>query len=478
MSSSNSNLSLPSVLKIQPMSTIQSMNIETNQLDPVVINQSFARFVMERKGILDVGSTFTFSVHPTDPTGNNACFLPVKTGIHSLIKRAVLKVGTKIIATTDDYAYYQTIKRAFKTNEEKSQKDLVKVGSCDVMEPNNQGTGLYQMKSVVYSTAGTGLIDPSVRLTTSETECPIFSIKLSELFPMMKNIQLPLYLLADNVSVELSFTQQPAGTTGKIALFSNGYAGGTGIKVGTENCKFLADYLTYENERMDQTARLVMSDTGLVLPYEDIQLTSSNIPPIVPNPVGTNVVAQQVNRDLGLSGRNVRSILVHDHKNITNPLVGVYSADAYDVPDAYNWRINDKLVYSRDVINEARKSNQLSEVFSTNINCLNAEYSVDVLTDKLQPHQPKNQNLVINNTTQGVDQQEVQGTCHFEGVDLSVSPLNIPGAGMKVGQKPIEHLRTIYRTASPGENDARELRYFALVERLLTIKGGQVFVSA
>ena len=473
-----SGQSLPSVLNVQPMATVQTMNIETNQLDPVVINQTFARFVLERKGILDVGSTFTFSVHPTDPAGNNNCFLPVKTGIHSLIKRAVLKVGTKVLATTDDYGYYQTIKRAFKTNEEKSQKDLVKVGSCDVMQPDNQGTGFYQMKSVVYSTAQTGLIDPSVRLTVSETECPIFSIKLSELFPMMRNIQLPLYLLAENVSVELSFTQQPAGTTGKIALFNSAYAGTTGMKIGTENCKFLADYLTYENERMDQTARLVMSETGLSMPYEDIQLTSSNIPPVAPNPAGTTVVSQTVNRDLGLSGRNVRNILVHDHKVYNNPLVGQYSSDAYEKPDSYNWRINDKLIYSRDVVSESRKANQLSDVFSTNINCLNAEYSFDLLTDKLQPHQPLNQNLVINNTTQGVDQQEVQGTCHFEGVDLSVSPLNIPGAGMKVGQKPVEHLRTIYRTSSPGQNDARELRYFSTVERLMTIKNGSVFVSA
>ena len=250
------------------------------------------------------------------------------------------------------------------------------------------------------------------------------------------------------------------------------------MKVGTENCKFLADYLTYTNEKMDETARLVMSETGLSMPYEDIQLTSSNIPPVQPTPLGTNVVAQNVNRQLGLSGRNVRSILVHDHRVNPNPLVGQYSSDAYNKPDSYNWRINDKLVYSRDVVSESRKANQLSDVFSTNINCLNAEYSLDLLTDKLQPHQPKNQELVIDNTTQGVDQQEVQGTMHFEGVDLSVSPLNIPGAGMKVAQKPVEHLRTIYRTASPGQNDARELRYFSTVERLLTIKNGAVFVSS
>ena len=105
--------SLPDVLNVKPLPTIQTMNVETNTLDPIVINQSFCRFVLEKKGILDVGSTITFSVHPVT-AGSNKCFLPIKTGIHSLIKRAVLKVGTKTIANSDEYAYYQTMKRAFK----------------------------------------------------------------------------------------------------------------------------------------------------------------------------------------------------------------------------------------------------------------------------------------------------------------------------------------------------------------------------
>jgi hypothetical protein len=471
-----SNQSLPDVLNVQPIPSIQTMNIETNQLDPIVINQNFARFVLEKKGILDVGSTFTFSVHPTDTAnGNGKAFLPVKTGIHSLIKRAVLKVGTKVLATSDDYAYYQTMKRAFKTNEEKSQKDLVKVGSTDVLEPDNQGTGEYQMKSLIYSDAATGTIDPSLVLTVSETECPVFSIKLSELFPMMKNIQLPLYLIAEHVSVELTFNTQASNQVGIIACFEDGYGDGTGIKVGTDNVKFLADYLTYENERMDATAKLVMSETGLVMPYEDLILTSSNVPKLATAPTGTNVVAQHTTRDLGLSGRNVRSILLHDHGE-NNALTGVYGSSGYNVADAYNWRVNDKLIYSRDVVNEARKQNQLSHVFSTNINCTSSEYSPDVNTDKLQPHHPKNQDLIKDNTCQGHDQRVLANQLHFEGVDLSVSPLNVPGAGMLVGQKPVEHIRTLYRTAQ--NNLDRQLRYFSLVERMMTLKAGQVMVSA
>jgi hypothetical protein len=470
-----SNNALPDVLNVKPLPSIQTMNVETNQLDPIIVNQQFCRFVLEKKGILDVGSTFTFSVHPVQ-AGDGKCFLPIKTGIHALIKRAILKVGTKVLATSDDYAFYQTMKRSFKTNEEKSQKDLIKIGSCDAFEPDNQGDGQYQLKQVVYSDATTSKADPSIELKTSQTECPVFSIKLSELFPMMRNIQLPLYLINEHVSVELTFNQQANGTTGVIANFENAYAGDTSISVGTQNVKFLADYLTYENERMDATAKMVMSQNGLSMPYEDLVLTSSNIPALAPAPGGGTFTAQSVTRDLGLSGRNVRSILVHDHKDGANALLGQYSAEAYNVPDEYNFRINDKQVYSRSIINEARKSNQLSHVFSTNINCLNAEYSNDILTNKQSPDQPINNNVIKDNTFYGISMRNAQGVMHFEGVDLSTSPLNVAGAGTLVGQKPVESIKVINRTATT--NDARILRYFSNVERAFVLKGGQVMVSA
>ena len=44
-----SNNSLPDVLNVKPLPSIQTMNVETNQLDPIVINQGFCRFVLEKK---------------------------------------------------------------------------------------------------------------------------------------------------------------------------------------------------------------------------------------------------------------------------------------------------------------------------------------------------------------------------------------------------------------------------------------------
>tara|TARA_R110000737_G_scaffold39731_6_gene59777 strand:+ start:12 stop:1445 length:1434 start_codon:yes stop_codon:yes gene_type:complete len=477
-------MSLPDVLNVKPLNAIETMNIETSQLDPIVINQNLCRFVLERKGILDVGSVITMSVHPTDDTADKKCFLPIKTGCHALVKKALLKVGTKVLATSDMYGTHQTIRRAFKTNEEKSQKDFVKNGTHDVFEPDNAGVGKYQMKDVIYAAAGTaGTIDPSVQITVSETECPVFSIRLSDLFPMMRNVQLPLYLMNEPVSIEITWNTQTDGAAslGKMLSFQSGFAGTTGAKIGTDNVKFLADYLTYEDERMSQTAKLVNSDTGLVMPYEDMIVTNTNVPAVAPAPTGTTVSTQHITRDLGLSGRNVRQILVHDRPQIgggvaANTLLGQYNSAAFNVPDSYNWRINDQTVYSREVRLEARKSNQLSHCFGTPINCLSAEYSTDPLTNKQAANQPINNDVVSASTFEGLVMTAVQGQMHFEGVDLSTSPLNIPNSGIKVGQKPVEHLRTIYRTAQ--NNSPRVLTYFSTVERAFVLRNGLISVSA
>jgi len=465
---------LPDVLNVKPLNFSESMSIDTNILDPIIVNNQSARFVLERKGILDVGSVFTFSVHPV-AAGDEKCFLPVKTGIHALIKKAVLKVGAKTIATSDEYGTYQTMKRAFKTNEEKEQKDLVKVGSSDVMQPDNQGTGQYQMKSAVYSAAATSLDDPSVRLRTSTTACPVFQIRLSDLFPMMRSVQLPLQFINDDVTIEISFNTQGAAQEGIIANFEDGFSGDTSMSVGTQNVKFLANYLNYSDDRMGGVASQVLSAQGLVMPYEDLILTSSSVPALSSTPTGSDVVKQDVIRDIGVSGKTIRSILVHNHSS-TNKLLGKYSSDAFNVPEEYNFRINDKRVYSRNVVNEARKANQLKDVFSTNINCLASEYSNDPLTNKQVSNQVVNNNVIKDNTFHGHSMRLLQGKMHFTGVDLSTTPLQTMGAGTQVGQKPIEHIIQFNRTAQ--NNSARTLKYYSMVERLMTIKGGQVMISA
>ena len=477
MSSNSPNL--PPALLTAPMATISTMNVETNVLDPIVINQGFARFVLERKGILDTGSAFTFSVHTTQ-AGDKKGFLPLKTGIHSLIKRAVLRIGSKIVAITDDYAHYMTIRRQFKTPEEKSQKDMVKTGVTDVVCPQNEQEGQLQVRDVSYTTDTASSILDQFQLTKGDLHCPVFSIRISELFPMMRNVQLPLYLINEPCSIEITFNTQAtgAGDLGKIACFEKAYVDGggdTSIVLGTKNVKFLADYLTYDDDRMNQTAKLVMSENGMSIPYEDVVLTSTQYPKADPAPTGTQVSRQNLVRDLGLSGMMVRSVLMSQSVQTNNDLLGRYCSPAYAVPDSYNVRVNDRQRYPRQVESESQKAYQLSQVFSTDIAVANSEYSLDQSVEK-KDNNVVNNKMFCDSTLEGHSMELIEGQQHYIGVDFSISPLNQANNGVLVGQKPIQVLHTLHRTAT--NNADRDVRVFSLVERTMTLRGGMVQVSA
>ncbi len=469
--------SIPESLKPRTMSTVSTMNIETNVLDPIIINQNFCRFVLERKGILDMGSVITLAV-TCSATATGRAYLPIKTGIHALIKRAVLRIGSKVVAITDEYGTYMTIRRQFKTQEEKSQKDMVKVGSVDVVCPDAEQTGKLQLRDVEYTNNNTTTPLEQFSIKAADLETPIFSVKISELFPAMREVQLPLYLINEPCSIELTFNTQGAvdSQEGKICVFDDAInETDKAINVSTTNVKFLADYLTYDDNRMQETAKMVMSESGMVIPYEDVVMTTTNFPPTAQPGVG-NIQQNKVVRDLGLSGMSVRAILTHMKKVGVNKLLGQYSSDAYNVPDQYNVRINDKQFYPREVTSETYKSHELGLVFGTDISIHNAEYSKDIATDKSTVDNTVSNQPFSASTYAGNAMTALLGSQHYLGIDLTTSPLNAPGVGQQIGQKPVQMLHTL--TNTNDDYEGRDVKYFSTVERLMSLRGGQVSVSA
>ena len=465
---------IPESLMTRPMATVSTMNIETSVLEPTLINSTFARFVLERKGILDTGSVLKLQVTTADAVGG---WLPIKTGIHAAIERATLRIGSKIVATSDQYSHYQTIRRAFKTTEEKSLKDMVKIGTLDAVAPSPAQDGTIALKDCLYSTgnvAGTQI--SQYALTDSATTTPEFSIKISELFPMMRNVQLPLYLINEPCSIEVTFRSQADGDVGVLAGVPAG-GGTTAASVVPGSVQFLADYLTYDDDRMGKTAAMVMSQQGMVMPYEDVVLTTSQFPAVA-DPGAGAVATQSITRDLGLSGMSVKSVVVGmgtDPKD--DQLVGLYKSEAFPVDDSVQVRINDRQMFPRELTRVTQKQHQLSEVFNTDISIHSAEYSFNLATDKSAVDRTISNRMVSAACTLGGRGQSVlEGSQYFLGFDLTTDPMGAPGSGQRVGQKPIQMLHTLRRTTA--SRSARQVKYYAVVEKQMTLRGGQVSVSA
>ena len=89
---------IPDLVRIGSVSTDTAINVQTDILDPVIFSESEARFVLDNKGILHSNSRITLSSDGLAQTNaSGRAFYPAGIGVHSLIQRASLRVGTKTI---------------------------------------------------------------------------------------------------------------------------------------------------------------------------------------------------------------------------------------------------------------------------------------------------------------------------------------------------------------------------------------------
>lgn len=464
------------------------MNVETSVLDPTTINQSSASWTMERKGILDTGSAIQLALTCSAAAATAGCFLPMRTGIFSVIRRATLRIGTKAVATCDKCNYYSTLKRSFMNTEERIGKDFATKGTMDGMEGANHGIEPhYQPMNMEWDPAGVvGTIPDTIRLTDDPTTTPTFSVKLSELFPFMRNQTLPLFAIHEPVVLELIFERQvdPGGDLGAaaggaVACFGPAFAAGAGndgtITVATSECKFLCDYLTFTDKTMSDMSADIRSPQGLQIPYVDTIMVNHSYPAAVGG------ARQQVQRDLGLAGQRVRSIVMSEKPtgevatgtgagNGTRVnLLGHYYSGAHMLPDESNWRVNDRLIYSQPLVRESQKAVAVGSVFGTETpRVLSSEYSADCLTDS---DGVVNSRAISTSQVEGTNATVLEMSQHWTGVDISVV-----NDGILIGQKPIIHERTIPRAAA--DVAAWESTYWATVERQMQIQGGRVMVTA
>ena len=462
---------LPAALNLKPMAVVENMNIETNILDPVVVNRDFCRFVLEKKGVLDSGSIFTFRLLAENAGMNARVHTPIRAGIHSVIRNATLKIGTKIVSQVQDYPYYKVIKRCFVSQEEKEGKHHVKYGTNDGLAPSTQPASATLEMKTGFQSGNNKLAYGALDLTSLSSTTAEFQIKLSDIFPLMRNIQLPLFVINEPVSVEFTFNNIQA--EGQINISQADPGGGVIFRpiarLDPNSVQMVADYLTYDAATMNETAKEVMSDTGLFIPYEDLILTTNQIPVPV-------VTGQTHTTDIAVSGRKVRSIVVHTNRFSTNPLHGVYSSEGLRKGESYNFRINDTSMYPNDVNKEHKKMRELSKVFGVEIQVPKIEFDLDL---QVADNGAENQNIITGTITyEGKAQRgSLEAKHNYIGVDLRTNNSMAVGNGLQIGQKPIQLVRKFDKVLA-AENQASTQRIFAMVERAMILKDGNVSVTA
>jgi len=487
--------SLPPVLQVSTIASIENMNVKTEVLDPITATSSQVVFQIPKTGILDGGSMVQLGVE-----GSGDLFFPLTTGIHSLISSCFLKVGGKVLASNDDYSFYTTMTRQFDTPEHRAFVDMVKSGACGDRwaEVESGRIGYRDLESTIASPAAPtddeSDVPEFIRPTTDPSTTPLFSVPLSTLIPMMKSRTMPLMALKENVYLEINFNQQRvAGDVGTICCLKEGSTASPLVTPSLTNIKFISDHLYYTDEKMDQVVRQTLSEDGLSVLYEDLITTFADVPPSAA-PAAGQVVTQKVERQIAVSGRTVRNIMVSE-KNTgeVSKILGRYVSRDLIIPSSYNFRINDQRIYDRDVVQPSRKYTELGQVMGKPLMVPSQIYSYDVDSDKQAiPTQKLNQNSVFVGLVEGHQlpnaanadmRNDIRSTSHYIGYDATTSGFNVLGNGVQIGVKPILIQREYSRqaddgTAVLGQNAARQMRIYTGVERIYNIKQGEITISA
>ncbi len=506
-------MSLPDIMINKPLPTISNMEIDTEVLDPISSSNQEVVFQIPKNGVLDGGSFVSLAVRiPTDAniisnTGRSNAFLPLETGIYGLIRSAQLTIGSKVIASNEDFGHYATMMRKFETPEHRAYVEQVKAGNSvdryGGLVGSTTGRGRVcpkDLQVVIDATDGTGELETPlfIRPTDNDATTPVFSVPLSFLIPMMRSRQLPVFALKETCYLRIQFNTQTHGTTagntyGNICCFGNMTAG-AGIPANVNvvpslpNIKFYSDHLYYPENVMNETIAQMASEKGMNMVYEDLVLTNTQIQAGA-NPTAPNSVTTSVERQVAVSGKVVRNLMIQQKRvGHRHSLLGQYLSYTTTLNDDYNFRINDNRYYDRNLENPCMKYNELAKVRSKPLQVPPQMYSANNDSNKQRTDGRADGNSVFtglinkiqlpnnSNTPASFSTNGLQRTSHYIGVDLTTTGFNVLGNGKKIGVKPI-----ILQYNKKGVNNdavATEMRIYANVERVLMFKDGNVIVSA
>ncbi len=359
---------VPDLIKVGAIQSNMSMDITSDVLDPIVINQNNCRFVLTNKGYLHDGSRITLSVKGNASTSSGA-FFPLNCGVHSLIRRATLSIGGNTISEMDDYNHFKTFESIFLSNEINRDREAYMSGRQIAHEFNyNNTAGSQSNTSAQTYGLGNKLEYSGTNLDGDEVldinNKPVFSVTLAELFPFMKGLNLPLFAMKQEVVIDLVWEPQVGG---RVSVNSNNSKIGSEIEIDTNEVKLVADYIFYDGEIMSQQLAAYNS-RPTNFSYNDYRLTKTTL---------SVTDAQNSVRNLGGAGRLVTRVMsfINDDNRTERFICNKYSAvaPAKDYSSAtkkndtltMNIRMNDFFVFPIDLSNSAVLFDKTSRAMSS-----------------------------------------------------------------------------------------------------------------
>ena len=368
---------VPDLMKIGAIDTEMTQDVQTIITEPVVFNQNTCRITLQNIGFLHSMSRLAIQVSATalndlNASNCNATF-PANIGIHSLIERASLTIGGKTICEIEDFGHFMAYKSMFIDNEINKERESVISGRIMNLKPvyenrSDNSASSYGLDNGTFpfdsANAPAGFKKPSHTASASFVGSgiqvndnllvrnePELQVSLSDLFPFLRFNQLPLYMMAEQVSINLVW--RPKGTsTSRVALQGSGHDTTQLFDIKPNSVKLIADYLTFPGEIMRQYAE---ANSTLNFNYIDYRMTKRTYN-------GSSSIAQTKQiLNVGGAGRIVNKMFVamnNDNESANRILGKGFSSTAPGINGSGNVQIlttnvryNDEYLYPIDRTN-------------------------------------------------------------------------------------------------------------------------------
>jgi len=369
MSYSSDSGSIPDLISLSKIPVNFEQSIETDLLEPVVFNQGsssqdgFCRFTLQNKGFLHSHSKLFLSVEAG--TGVNSGYFNPTTGIGQVVKKAVLKIGNKVLNEVSSWDSLHAVKSSLIKNENNVEREMYSSGrfmnrKFQYADGSKDVATRYELDNG-YEYDGDHPGECNVPLwaemdTDYKQDSPTYSIDLSSLFPFLAVNQLPLYVINEPINIELTFYP----TTGDRMQIDASDTPGSEALIRRSDLKFCADYVFFgESDEMERWAN---ANKDLSFSFVDYRLVETTINA---TSLGSGII-----RNLGMANRvvpRIITLLSDSALTETNILTRANSiapsVNASGVPGGikYNVRYNDSFEYTSDIDNTARLFSVLTD---------------------------------------------------------------------------------------------------------------------
>ena len=494
------------------------MSVESTTLEPITITDTQARWVLLNQGTLSRDSVLQFQMTVED-ANDKLGYLPISAGIYSLIKTAVLKIGGKRINSIQDLALFKVMTKSYDTPSYRTNRTRILEGINTALIPINSAPtsasgGRFCLAGSNLVNEGEQVQDYQMALRSTKENTPCWSVRLVELFPILYDIELPLHLLNNEVSIDLTFRTQVATDTpfagvGTLCCFESKV--GNAMRLGTcslvkESCLLYLDTIYYSNERMELNAEKVNARDGFTLDYVDvIQNVSFHKQADTITVAGeSNMVVNSSVDQVPLSGFRVKNLFfgynIPDGASLRDPLnaptdyryfnefVGKYMLNSYAEDDTWDLRVNDELKFPQPVKSATLKASEAECVYGSPVWLNQALYSKNAVSTKPNTSTPStnlfpidDKNELLPNASQykcwgGYNNlQYLNGNISFSAINCGDEYGNANDDFVLIGQKPIEVLHSSLPVNS-STNQNRNCYYYSEVVKRFGVQNGQAVV--